>query len=182
MLYSLDSVNWTITLLKKGEKFLNRILQFMTSNCLTNCIRTQTFLDSTGLVPNVHLVKPLNYIVTLNETRLIKNICWWEWFLEKEAGDPSEEVGNIDSKWAQLHHVPWKELLRMFKSCKYIFCYRLSEHSMMRSYWKVTQSAILPILEAPHRICVGCTSWYFLLPKITVMQWGFEFTIYLFLD
>lgn len=30
------------------------------------------------------------------------------WFLEKEAGDLSEEVGSIDSKWAQLHLCPLK--------------------------------------------------------------------------
>lgn len=61
----------------------------MTSSCLTNCIRIQTFLDSTGLAPTVRLVKPLNYIVTLNEMKKAYQKCVLVgWLLEKEAGGP----------------------------------------------------------------------------------------------
>ena len=57
VLYGLDCVNWTNTLLSKIETFQNHIMRFMTNNRLTDHIKIQTLLEKTGLIPIVSVIK-----------------------------------------------------------------------------------------------------------------------------
>ena len=57
LLYGLDCVNWTTTLLKRVETFQNHIMRFMTNKRLTDHIKIQTLLEITGLTPIASLIK-----------------------------------------------------------------------------------------------------------------------------
>ena len=57
VLYGLDCINWTTTLLNKIETFQNHIMRFMTNKRLTDHVRIQSLLDMTGLTPIVPLIK-----------------------------------------------------------------------------------------------------------------------------
>ena len=57
VLYGLDCVNWTTSLLNKIATFQNHIMRFMTNKRLTDHIRIQTLLETTGLTPIVPLIK-----------------------------------------------------------------------------------------------------------------------------
>ena len=57
VLYWLDCVNWTNTLLSKIETLQNHIMRFMTNNGLTDHIKIQTLLEKTGLIPIVSVIK-----------------------------------------------------------------------------------------------------------------------------
>ena len=78
LLYGLDCVNWTTSLLNKIETFQNHIMRFMTKKCLSDHIRIQTLLRNTGLIPIVPIIKskPLNSTVTSNAVRKdMSKIC-----------------------------------------------------------------------------------------------------------
>ena len=107
VLYGLECMNWTSSLLRRMETFQNHVMRFMTGNRLTDRVSSKELLDTTTLTPIVPIIKSkvLKLVGHVKRSKAgLSNICL-EGIMEgkRKQGRPHKRWHDNIYTWSQLN-------------------------------------------------------------------------------